>query len=625
MAPLCLASNIARRAGSANYYARLGVPKDLQAVVGKKELWESLRTKDAREAKARVHAVLNRWHAEFDALRRRRAVSEMDLQVATWAHYKSELEHHHQERQQHPTAQELEAERVKIAEKVEAKELPWGDDPLSQVSAAVELLVRKDSARLASRFRAGRKKTLEEHLGRGETALVHDVADALIAREGFAIEPGSPAYRDLCQRLQRAELEALRRADEQDQGDFTGRSADPLVQAPSTIETARVAAPGEGVLDLFDVFARENPKGVKPDTIRMNREIVTWFAQYVGVTFPASAIDKRAVREWKQALSKFPIKAAEVRELRGLSFKKIITENERLKRPTLSDRTINKYLSALGAYCQWLMQNGHIENNPVDGMHLGKGRGPSKVRPYSVGQLTAIFTSPLFTGCAGDDAPHRPGGLRVRDHRYWLPLLSLFTGARMGELAQLLAADVRQEHGRWIIHVTREGDAEKTTKTKGSQRVIPIHPELERLGFLTFHAQCVAVGDKRLFPEIKPDARGQLTGHYSRFYGRYVARIGVKDDASVNFHSFRHGMADALRRAGFRDEEFGFLLGHTQATTTGRYGILAEGDLAQRCRMIDAVTFPGLDLSHLHQAPTHSSATRNAPLDQAENSNKIVN
>ena len=39
---MALASNIARRPGSAVYYARLGVPPDLQAIMKKKELWKSL-------------------------------------------------------------------------------------------------------------------------------------------------------------------------------------------------------------------------------------------------------------------------------------------------------------------------------------------------------------------------------------------------------------------------------------------------------------------------------------------------------------------------------------------------------------------------------------------------------
>ncbi|KTS30470.1 hypothetical protein NS228_12890 [Methylobacterium indicum] len=594
---MCLATNIARRAGSASYYARLAVPKDLQPILKKRELWKSLDTKDPREARARVAPVLAKWHAEFADLRRRHEATPDDLQAATWEHYQQELASYQAERLSLPSEAEIEGAVEHARKKVQDAEAD--DGPLAFIHLAGDAMVLKGQAELQREFRARREKAIRKHLATGEVGLIEGLALDLIQREGWAMEQGSAAFRDLCQKLQRAELEALRRQDEQDSGDFTGSPRDPAVKAPRPALHA-VAAPGESVMELFEVFVTENPKNIKPDTIRMNREIVGWFAQHVGPTFPASKIDKKSVRDWKQALAKFPIKAAEVREFRGLKFKKIIAANEKAKRPVLSDRTINKYLSALGAFCQWLMQNGHLDTNPVDGMHLGKERGRGKVRPYIAEELTRIFNSPLFTGCLSEEEAHRPGNVRLGDHRYWLPLLSLFTGARMNELAQLLVADVRQDRGRWILHVTREGDETKTVKTKGSQRVIPVHPELERLGFIAYHAQHAAVGDRRLFPEIKPDARGHLSGHFSRFWGRYVARIGVKDDASVNFHSFRHGMADALRRAGYRDEEFGFLLGHTQATTTGRYGILSEGDLTQRCKMIDAVDFPGLSLAHLH-------------------------
>lgn len=600
---MALASNIARRSGSASYYARLGVPKDLQPLYPRtntggptKELWQSLGTKDAREARGRVAAVLATWHAEFADMRRRREATEADLQATTWDHYQDEIDRHHDERRRLPSVDGIAEAKEGVRAEIVAGRVE--DGPFGFLQVAADAMVLAGRANLQQEFRAGRKAEIERHLAINETVLVNDAAREIIRREGFAIEPGSVGYRDLCHRLMRAELEALRRAEEQDRGDYTGTPRDPIVKAPSRSPT-KIAAPGEGILEVYEVFTRENPKGVKPDTIRMNREIIGWFAQHVGMTVPVSAIDKKAVREWKACLSQFPIKAAEVRELRGLSFKKIIAANERLKRPTLSDRTVNKYLSALGAFCQWAMQNGHLENNPVTGMHLGKEKTRSKVRPYTSDQLTTIFRSPLFTGCLSDDEPHRPGNVRPRDHRYWLPLLSLFTGARMGELAQLLTADVRQDRDRWIIHVTREGDDAKTTKTQGSQRVLPLHSELERLGFLAFHAERVEVGDRRLFPEIKPDARGAIAGNYSRWFGRYIARIGVKNDASVNFHSFRHGMADALRRAGYRDEEFACLLGHTSASTTGRYGILPQGELSQRCKMIDAVTFPELNLSHL--------------------------
>jgi hypothetical protein len=48
------------------------------------------------------------------------------------------------------------------------------------------------------------------------------------------------------------------------------------------------------------------------------------------------------------------------------------------------------------------------------------------------------------------------------------------------------------------------------------------------------------------------------------------------------------------RRSGYLDEQFNMLLGHTKPTTTGRYGIVPQGGLSERVKMIEAVEFPGL-------------------------------
>jgi site-specific recombinase XerD len=70
----------------------------------------------------------------------------------------------------------------------------------------------------------------------------------------------------------------------------------------------------------------------------------------------------------------------------------------------------------------------------------------------------------------------------------------------------------------------------------------------------------------------------------------------VKVDKRVNFHSLRHGIVDAFRNAGYLDEQFNMLLGQAKATTTGRYGIVPQGILSERVKMIEAVAFPGIKI-----------------------------
>ena len=351
-------------------------------------------------------------------------------------------------------------------------------------------------------------------------------------------------------------------------------------------------------MELFESYARENPRNVKLDTIDQSRKVVALFAESLPrVRFPAAQIGKKEVREWKTLIQRLPIKAAEIVEFRNLTIREIIDHNGKLNKRTISPRTINKYLSMLSAFCDWLVRHGYFDANPVSGLLISQDKDVQRGFPYSMEQLNKLFASPLFTGCLSEDKWHLPGNVRIDDHRKWLPLIALYSGARLGEIAQLSTSNVRREHGHWIMHVTREGG--KTTKTKGSQRVIPVHRALVTLGFIDYALRTKEAGETRLFPKIDYDARGQIAGDYSRAYGRYLAKIGVKTGRGLHFHSFRHTFVDALRRAGYQDEAFGFLIGHTQATTTGRYGILSEGSLKERVKLVEAVEYPRLDLSHL--------------------------
>ncbi|QDM27555.1 site-specific integrase [Tardiphaga sp. vice304] len=592
---MSLGSNIARRSGSARYYARLGVPPDLQSVVMKKEYWKSLGTSDPKLAREKVLPVLIRWRAEFAELRRRREPTAADLQLAAWNLYEADLTYDSKERAGIATGQMVEDAKVALQTQITAGAVAWSDDPLVQLDATLELQVMSTEAQTATDSRAIRIKVLRNHLASGETALTEWAADDVIARDRLLIGKGTLAYRDLCQRLQRAELEYLLRAAERDSGNWGGTPSDPLVSPPDATIGKRFAAPGETILELHDRFAAEKRGSVTTDTWEQNRKILLLFVDFVGATSHVSAINKKAVRNWKHKLALWPVKALSIKAFDGLSFVKIIEANAIHKRPTISQNTINKYLSAIAGFAEWLLNHEYIEQDAMRGMFLSVD-DERKGSSFSDSQLKTIFHSPLFKTCAGDGSEHLHGEIAVRDWRYWIPYICLYTGARLGEIAQLLTADVRLLHGVWIFHITREGSISKSTKTAGSQRVVPIHRELIRLGLIDYHSAMVALGHARLFPELQPDIRGFYSATPSRFLNRYFRKIGAKVDSSVNVHSLRHGMADAFRRCGYLDEQFGGpILGHAKETMTGRYGNLPEGILSERVKMIEAVSFPSLE------------------------------
>lgn len=543
-------SNLKRR--GANYYARQIVPIDLQALMGKRELVRSLGTSDRRTASARKLAVLTEWQHQFADLRRRRDMNEADFAIATWKHYVEEL---------------------RLDE--------------------VERLAPQSEAGNRSDMRQHHLRALREHLGRGETFLVHWAANAYIERERLLVERGSARYRELCFRLMRAQIEAVQRAIERDAGNYAGAPADPIVTRPAA--SAEVAKPGERLRELFERYATENPNAISKETLAQARRDVGTFMALVGDEFPVSQLDKKAVREWKSLLQRYPVKATEIAIFKGLSFREIIEANGRAEKPkaVISAKTVNRYMAGFGAFCNWLRAHDYIEANPFTDMYLRVDKTKTTTEVFNSDQLDLLLTSPLFTGCASDRDWHKPGGHIIRDHRYWLPHLMMYSGARTGELAQLLVDDVRQMHGVWVIHITDEGDPDKRIKTRGSYRVVPVHSKLIEMGFIEHVERQRAAGERRVFSELERDEAGQIAAAFKKKFGLYLAKLGLKDGRGLTLYSFRHGFADALRRAGFMDAEIGIVMGHGEFTMTGRYGQLQQGTLAKRVELIEAVSYPG--------------------------------
>lgn len=587
----------------ASYYARVRVPVDLVEIVGKNELVKALGTKDETEAKRKMWPLVEEWNRQFDDIRSRRNITPDDKAAAVWQHYATVLQRDDQTRRDMPTPADIEVEKTKIIDRANAGEIP-NTDPLTVFDATLDLEVMKNARQFDEQTRRTKLDALQKHLVTGETALIAHEVDAYADASKLLMDATSPDWKDTAHQMIRAEIEGLKRTLERDKGDYSGIPSDPIVK-PATGRARETAAPGETIMELFENYAKENPKQISVDTLNQARRDVGNFLEYAGSNCPVHRIDKKAVREWKALLIKFPVKATETKAFAGMKLPQIVKHNEKVGKPVLTPRTVNRYLAGLGAFCNWLVNNGYLDSNPVDGLSLAKDKR-KKVFPFTTEKLNTLFESPLFVGCQSDEAPRfwvKPGNVLIRDHRYWVPLIMLYSGARPGEIAQLLVSDVRQEHGHWIMEITETDDDEETDKSVknvGSRRVVPIHSELIRLGFAKYHASIKNAGQTRLFPKAERNERGQIIADFSREFGRYLQRIGLKIGRGISLYSFRHGAFDAIRRAGYLDDQFGYIFGHqTGNRVTRGYGILPQGILEQRAELIEAIKYPGLSIEHL--------------------------
>lgn len=216
---------------------------------------------------------------------------------------------------------------------------------------------------------------------------------------------------------------------------------------------------------------------------------------------------------------------------------------------------------------------GIISVNPATNLAI-KDPTPAidKRKPFDASALTRIFGSPVYTQ---GDRPKAGGG----EAAFWLPLLAIFTGARLEELGQLHKEDVREERfeneaGRemsvWVIHLTPEGDGKKL-KNIHSRRCVPVHDELMRLGFIEY-----VKGFKEgtfIFPNLNKDTSGRLTGNWSKWFSRWLRGECQVTDKRMVFHSFRHFFKHQCRTVGIEEAIHDALTGHSGANSVARaYG-----------------------------------------------------
>jgi integrase len=206
-----------------------------------------------------------------------------------------------------------------------------------------------------------------------------------------------------------------------------------------------------------------------------------------------------------------------------------------------------------------------------------------------------MFGAPLFQGCLDDERVHQPGAHRVSDHRFWVPLLLLTTGARLEEVGQLLVRDIREQDSILYIHVSdiaeEEDDPAKRVKTDSSRRRVPLHRIVLDAGFRQHLDIVVRAGSESLFPTLPLDGRGKRTQGFSKsFNGGFLNAVGITSRAK-RLHSFRHLFKDRCREADLGEELHDALTGHFSGSVGRNYG--AGFSLARLAGGMNRVEFPG--------------------------------
>ena len=268
---------------------------------------------------------------------------------------------------------------------------------------------------------------------------------------------------------------------------------------------------------------------------------------------PISSLTPPACRDYKSLLLKYPIHRHKDNRFKGEAILNIF--KSKITYSTLSITTINNQMRKVSTFFNWLVKQGYINNNPIQGMKVKQKVSAKSARlPFSDDNLKELFSSNIYT-C------HKFS----KDYKYWLPLLGLYTGARLEELCQLHLNDIHVSSNIPYLDITDE-HPEQHLKNNSSRREIPIHPELLALGFDKFVQEKQANNCSRLFEYLIPQR--QKLGHKpSIWFGKYKVAQGITDTKKV-FHSFRHTLVANLIKEKAPAYELRALIGHQHGSIT---------------------------------------------------------
>lgn len=270
----------------------------------------------------------------------------------------------------------------------------------------------------------------------------------------------------------------------------------------------------------------------------------------------------RSVEEWELAVRLFT-EANGLLTINQIEKRHIVAFKDKRLEDGLSPATVTKQLGALHSLLQIAMDRDMLTVNVAAGVRIKGTKVSSDRLPYSIDDLNNIFSSPIYT----QGLRPKPG---AGEASYWIPLIALYTGARLNEIGQLTRDDIRQTGDVWYFHISNEADG-SSVKTNSSKRDVPIHPELIRLGFLEY-AQSHPQGYS-IFPLLKGAKGRQLTYNFSKWWGRWAREtLGITDRRKV-FHSFRHAFKDACRNSGIPKDVNDAFTGHAGSDVGSTYGV----------------------------------------------------
>ena len=376
----------------------------------------------------------------------------------------------------------------------------------------------------------------------------------------------------------------------------------PAGPAPSVAARAPKPEGDLSVLELYDRWASVAP--IKLEA--RNRGYVERLSEFLG-SKTIDQIEPHDLARFKVEAAKFPVGRSPA--ILAMNFNEIVewAEGPGRDEPKIKPITLWKWINTFNGMFAYAAKNRWIDFNPADDTMAKPPRTRNARVALTAQDIAEIFSRPMFTGFEGRaDAGYRErkGPAIVRDAKFWIPIVALYTGARLEEIGSTLASEVRQQDGIWLFDILDRGDEDadahhRSIKNPQSRRVVPLHGKLIELGFLEYVASVSSTGF--LFPDLKPTRTPtgwKRTAKFSKWWGHF-RRANAKaagegmGSKKKPFHSFRHATIRALRKPGINPVLAYLLVGHEDGEIDRMNLGYGEGaDLTTLKETVDQIEFP---------------------------------
>ena len=376
-------------------------------------------------------------------------------------------------------------------------------------------------------------------------------------------------------------LEAVNRSSQGDRPLSQVAISEPLPERfhePGRLSSAARLRVSRHIADyLKSEQAREDDKEIGERSLPQTKTRLRPFLERFG-TKQIGTLTPADMEKFKKDLVFYPVNAPNLRNAVNLTFdeivsrsrRKLLLDNDGAIAERLTEATLEGYVTVAIKFLEFAAKQYAVNELVIKGFEVKTNARKGTIkRAFTQAELKAIFGDAYY-----ENANYN------RSYQYWVPLLGLFTGARLNEISQLQLNDVRQDDaGLWYIDITASADDDededtKSVKNEESRRLVPVHQQLLDLRFIDFvkeqrrsapsrkaeieaNAASTKPGTKEADAKYTPNLFGltSSTGDkYGKAPGRWFNETYIADyleikQPEISFHSFRHRFVTSLAQA----------------------------------------------------------------------------